>query len=175
MVWVRHMGKLLVKTWWGTLLCMSHLLLQQKISYHLRYCLEILAPDSITRHLSQFHLFLQLSLSYKPQQRQWGSLMLGIVKRKLLMEMGSDNRKTVPGRVEVWTRSLRITNVWWKETRGIKTMPRRGRTIPMRHAHAGWVCQHSKSVHCQEYYPVLRLLFNRITTMGTYMCPKRRA
>ncbi len=67
MVQVRHMGKLLAITLWGTLLCVSHFLLQQRISCCLRCCLEILAPDSISRHLSQLKLFLQLSLSYKPQ------------------------------------------------------------------------------------------------------------
>jgi hypothetical protein len=72
MVQVRHMGKLLVITLWGTLSCVSHFLLQQRISYHLRCCLKILAPDSISRHLSQFWLFLQLSLSYKPQQSKQG-------------------------------------------------------------------------------------------------------
>ncbi len=65
---MRHMGKLLAITWWGTLLCVSHFLLQQRISYHLRCCLKIFAPDSISRHLPKFWLFLQLSLSYKPQQ-----------------------------------------------------------------------------------------------------------
>ncbi len=67
MVQVRHMAKLLLTTWGGTLLCVSNFLLQQRVSYCLRCCLEILAPDSISRHLSQFWLFLQLSLSYKPQ------------------------------------------------------------------------------------------------------------
>ncbi len=61
MVQVRHMGKLPVITWWGALLCVSHFLLQQRILYHLRCCLKILAPDSISRHLSQFRLFLQCS------------------------------------------------------------------------------------------------------------------
>ncbi len=67
MVQVRHMGKLLVTAWWGTLSYVSHFFLQQRISYRLRCCLNILAPDSISRHLSQFWLFLQLLLSYKPQ------------------------------------------------------------------------------------------------------------
>ncbi len=51
----------------GHSLMMSHFLLKQRMSYHLRCCLKILAPDSISRHLSQFQLFLQWSLSYKPQ------------------------------------------------------------------------------------------------------------
>ncbi len=69
MVWVRHMGKLLAITWWGTHLCEFHFILQQRISYRLRCCLKILAPDRISRHLTQFQLFLQLSLSYKPLWR----------------------------------------------------------------------------------------------------------
>ncbi len=46
---------------------MSLFLLQQRIYYHLRYCLEILVLDNMSRKISQFQLFLQLSLSYKPQ------------------------------------------------------------------------------------------------------------
>ncbi len=82
---MRHMGKLLVITSWGTLSCMSHFLLQQRISYHLRCCLKILSPDSISRHLSQFCLFLQLSLSYKPQLRHFPCIQYGCGKQSVVV------------------------------------------------------------------------------------------
>ncbi len=51
----------------GALSCVSYFLVQQRTPYRLRCCLKILVADSISIHLSQFWLFLQLSLSYKPQ------------------------------------------------------------------------------------------------------------